>query len=169
MRAREVFPPLLLLLLLCSLGAAWNKEKEEEKPCKYTRRETVEYAAVYFDTNNDNMLSRSEVQDAWNKLLTPIEKNLVGAAGYLGWVETVDTVMKNCDHDRDGVISLQDFINSKDTCLSKCWKIETLFDKVLTRAFKLVSPDAQPFYDRRMKRTSAGLDRLLKKMNLQSV
>lgn len=68
------------------------------------------------DKNKNDMLERQELQDGIDALPWL-------ARGVLQVIGSVDSVMKKCDHDGDGSISmLEDMEATKETCLASCLK-----------------------------------------------
>lgn len=73
-------------------------------------------AGTYLDTNKNGMLDRDELQGAIDKLPWL-------ARGVLKILGSVDAMMKKCDVDGDGAISIDyDMEHNKETCLATCFK-----------------------------------------------
>lgn len=73
-------------------------------------------AGSYLDTNKNGMLERDELQTAIDKLPWL-------ARGVLSILGSVDKMMKKCDVDGDGAISIDyDMEHNKETCLATCFK-----------------------------------------------
>jgi len=128
--------------------AAMGLEDGSGSACKHSRREVVLNAGVYFDDNDDNLISRDEIQKYWDLLLTRPEKMYTSVAP---WVETVDVIMAHCDKDGDGAISLEDFQN-KEHCLETCDKLELMSSKIFQRALDRIDEESRPYYNARTKR-----------------
>ena len=73
-------------------------------------------AAHHLDTNKNGMLDRDELQTAIDRLPWL-------ARGVLQILGSVDKMMKKCDVDGDGAISIDyDMEHNKETCLATCFK-----------------------------------------------
>jgi len=91
-------------------------EKEEIDPKCPSRPHIIRCAAHYLDVNHNGKLERSELSDAIDKLPWY-------SRGILKIIGSVDKIMKKCDYDGDGAISIDhDMENTKDTCLATCFK-----------------------------------------------
>mmetsp|Transcript_29795 Transcript_29795/g.43941 ORF Transcript_29795/g.43941 Transcript_29795/m.43941 type:complete len:185 (-) Transcript_29795:160-714(-) len=89
--------------------------KEEDPSCP-SRPHIVRCAGEYLDTDKNNKLERSELEAAMSKLPWY-------ARGILRIIGSVDKIMKKCDYDGDGAISIDvDMEKTKETCLATCFK-----------------------------------------------
>lgn len=90
--------------------------EEEIDPSCPSRPHIIRCAAHHLDTNHNLMLERSELEDAIAKL--PWYQR-----GVLKIIGSVDKIMKRCDADGDGAISItHDMEKTKETCLATCFK-----------------------------------------------
>lgn len=90
--------------------------KEEIDPNCPSRLHIIRCAAHYLDTNHNAKLERKELEDAIAKL--PWYQR-----GVLKIIGSVDKIMKKCDADGDGAISIiHDMEATKETCLATCFK-----------------------------------------------
>lgn len=97
-------------------AVADDKDAADEDPSCPSRPHIIRCAGHYLDTNKNNKLERSELQDAIDKLPWY-------SRGILKIIGSVDKIMKKCDYDGDGAISIDtDMENTKDTCLATCFK-----------------------------------------------
>lgn len=84
--------------------------------CPPSRPHVIACAAKYLDTNRNGALEREELESAIlgvNWLL----RNLLKVIG------SVDSIMKKCDADGDGKITIEeDMEATKETCLATCFK-----------------------------------------------
>jgi hypothetical protein len=103
----------------CADPAAVAEEEkidEEIDPSCPSRPHIIRCAAHYLDTNNNGKLERKELEDAIAKLPWY-------SRGILKIIGSVEKIMKKCDYDRDGAISIDhDMENTKETCLATCFK-----------------------------------------------
>eukprot|EP00548_Thalassiothrix_antarctica_P021139 CAMPEP_0194181660 /NCGR_PEP_ID=MMETSP0154-20130528/20871_1 /TAXON_ID=1049557 /ORGANISM="Thalassiothrix antarctica, Strain L6-D1" /LENGTH=130 /DNA_ID=CAMNT_0038897689 /DNA_START=105 /DNA_END=500 /DNA_ORIENTATION=- len=87
-----------------------------EDPKCPSRPHIIRCSAEYLDLNKNNKLDREELEHAINGLswLT---------RGVLKIIGSVDVIMKKCDYDRDGAISIDyDMEKNYETCLASCFK-----------------------------------------------
>lgn len=88
----------------------------KEDPSCPSRPHIIQCAAQYLDTNDNNKLEREELEHAIGNLPWY-------SRGILKIIGSVDKIMKKCDHDHDGAISIdKDMENTKETCLATCFK-----------------------------------------------
>ena len=91
-------------------------EEEEEDPKCPSRPHIIRCAAKYLDTNNNGALERTELDDAMAQVSWIVR-------GLLKVIGSTDTIMKKCDADGDGKITIeQDMEATKETCLATCFK-----------------------------------------------
>lgn len=90
--------------------------EEEIDPRCPSRPHIIRCAAQYLDTNHNGKLERKELE-------TAIDKLPWYSRGILKIIGSVDKIMKKCDYDGDGAISIDhDMENTKETCLATCFK-----------------------------------------------
>lgn len=90
--------------------------EEEIDPKCPSRPHIIRCAAHYLDVNHNGKLERQELSDAIDKLPWY-------SRGVLKIIGSVDKIMKKCDYDGDGAISIvHDMENTKETCLATCFK-----------------------------------------------
>jgi hypothetical protein len=100
----------------CLASAQEEKIEEEIDPNCPSRPHIIRCAAHYLDTNHNDKLERSELEDAIAKL--PWYQR-----GVLKIIGSVDKIMKKCDADGDGAISIvHDMEATKERCLATCFK-----------------------------------------------
>lgn len=83
--------------------------------CSHTRDDVVQMLNWGFDINNDHVISKGECGTARDHLLNWVEK---------AFVEGCDEIFRHCDCDGNGVLTTQDVMDSIDTCLRNCEKVE---------------------------------------------
>lgn len=76
------------------------------------REDIIDIVLPIFDLNNDTMIDRNECE-------TVIEKAVPGWIRYIV-VSPCSVAFNKCDCDGDGILTIQDFNNSYDTCLNRC-------------------------------------------------
>jgi hypothetical protein len=90
--------------------------QEEEDPKCPSRPHIIRCAAKYLDTNNNGALERTELDAAMAQVSWIVR-------GLLKVIGSTDTIMKKCDADGDGKITIeQDMEATKETCLATCFK-----------------------------------------------
>jgi len=89
---------------------------EDEDPSCPSRPHVVRCAAKYLDTNQNGALERSELDSIMNDVPWLL-RSLLRVIG------SVDAIMKKCDADGDGKITIDgDMEQTKETCLATCFK-----------------------------------------------
>jgi hypothetical protein len=89
---------------------------EEEDPKCPSRPHIIRCAGKYLDTNNNGALERTELDAAMSQVSWIVR-------GLLKVIGSTDTIMKKCDADGDGKITIeQDMEATKETCLATCFK-----------------------------------------------
>ena len=89
-------------------------EKEDES-CP-SRPFVIQCAGRFLDVNQNGLLERAELQSAIDALPWY-------SRGIISILGSVDKMMKKCDLDRDGAISIDyDMKNNGETCLATCFK-----------------------------------------------
>jgi hypothetical protein len=100
----------------CANVAADSTNPEPADSNCPSRPHIIRCAGKYLDTNQNNKLERSELEDAIGNLsfLMRTVLKIIGP---------VDSIMKKCDYDGDGAISIDhDMANTAETCLATCFK-----------------------------------------------
>mmetsp|Transcript_11433 Transcript_11433/g.21140 ORF Transcript_11433/g.21140 Transcript_11433/m.21140 type:complete len:179 (-) Transcript_11433:353-889(-) len=88
----------------------------EEDPKCPSRPHVIRCAAKYLDTNHNGALDREELDTAMGSVSWILR-------GLLKVIGSVDAIMKKCDADGDGKITIeQDMEATKETCLATCFK-----------------------------------------------
>jgi hypothetical protein len=89
---------------------------DKEDPSCPSRPYIIKCAGEYLDTNNNGALERDELQHAIDSLPWY-------SRGIISILGSVDKMMKKCDLDGDGAISMDyDMKNNGETCLATCFK-----------------------------------------------
>lgn len=87
-----------------------------EDPSCPSRPHIIKCTAKYMDLNQNGKLDRDELEGAIDSLPWL-------ARGVLKIIGSVNTIMKKCDYDEDGAISIDyDMQHNADTCLTSCFK-----------------------------------------------
>lgn len=93
-----------------------EEAKVPEDPKCPSRPHIIRCSAMYLDTNKNNALDREELETAMGQVPWLL-RSLVRMLG------SVDTIMKKCDADGDGKISIDhDMAATEETCLASCFK-----------------------------------------------
>merc|ERR1719148_652378 len=113
-----------LLISASSVNAAGKQEcanpeagcATEEDPNCPSRPHIVRCAGKYLDTNQNQILERSELE-------TAIDTLPWYSRGLLKIIGSVDKIMDKCEADGDGAISIEeDMPATEETCLATCFK-----------------------------------------------
>ncbi len=97
-------------------AAAISTDEEEEDDKCPSRPHVIRCAAKYLDTNHNGALERDELTNAMKNVSWIVR-------GLLKVIGSVDSIMKKCDADGDGKITMvQDMEATKETCLASCFK-----------------------------------------------
>lgn len=114
--------------------------------CSVHREDVIVLAATYFDVNNDELLSKKELEHAWNRLLYWYER----IATMTPWVESASDIINHCDADGDEKLSLKDYYETRDHCLNSCEKVQFILGKLKPRIekywFDSVDKTEQKYY-----------------------
>lgn len=87
-----------------------------DDPSCPSRNYVIKCAGEHLDTNNNGLLERAELQAAIDALPW-FSRGIISILG------SVDKMMKKCDLDGDGAISIDyDMRNNGETCLATCFK-----------------------------------------------
>lgn len=101
---------------VCANGETMTRRQHQHdvdsfKNCPYQRSDALSIFNKGFDLNGDGGLDIEECNLARNYYLTSLER---------AFVEDCDTVMKHCDCDGDGVITMDDLEKAVFTCIRDC-------------------------------------------------
>lgn len=90
-------------------------DEGEDSECP-SRPHVIRCAAKYLDSNHNGALERDELENAMKNVSWIVR-------GLLKVIGSVDSIMKKCDADGDGQITIeQDMEATKETCLATCFK-----------------------------------------------
>lgn len=90
-----------------------------------TRMDMMNCTLAYIDRNHDGYVSEEEMEWGRQNLLSWYERP---------WAEDTETIMRNCDFDRDGRISRSDMELSYSTCLNTEKKLSEFNKYICKRA-----------------------------------
>ena len=118
----QTFYILLYCIVLCNAAsnaripqkmATSPRAQRDPAPeeCKYTRDQALKCFEHYIDNNNDNRISRREMQYAINHYLSRSQQQMFISA---------DDFLHDCDRNRDGYVTTDDFEKSQKKCLASC-------------------------------------------------
>jgi len=91
--------------------------------CSFTRDDAIRCAYKWCDRDGDMRISYPEVIKMRKDSLSFLEQI---------FSEKAQVVMYRCDIDRDGFISIDDFVHSNSTCLKNCKSTTELHQRVCT-------------------------------------
>lgn len=93
-----------------------------DEHCTYTREDAITCFSKYVDTNKDGVISKEEIDDVQKKDLTWGIKLIKWATGYTPETSTA-IVMRDCDYNKDGVVTADDFRRASITCMPSQWAL----------------------------------------------
>ena len=96
---------LLISLIIVVHCSSWFPSISDNK-CKFTRSDALTCAIKYGDLNNDQRLTQNEVKHALDTLIPSYLNNVA-----FRWISGLSPagVMKDCDYNKDGVITPRDW------------------------------------------------------------
>jgi hypothetical protein len=98
------------------VASAEGEEMVIEDPKCPSRPHVVRCAAKFLDANQNGALEREELESAMKNVSWIVR-------GLLKVIGSTDTIMKKCDADGDGKITIEhDMEATKETCLATCFK-----------------------------------------------
>lgn len=113
-----------LLLLFSLASASWFRQAGESlmgfhngDDCAYTRQQALRCIAKYVDANGDGEISKSEFLRAKERYLPPQLRVAEWVLNRLGYYITLKDVMRGCDANQDGHLTLEDWKEGRKTCL----------------------------------------------------
>lgn len=139
---------LLILLVLSVAGRRYQHHMQREKAssesdCPYSREDAVAFARRFFDrelnadgTRGDGYICAAEIDQAESALLNWWES-------ILAFLYSTKNIVRRCDCDGDGYISLADFHECRDTCLHDCSALGD-FDRIVRQRALSMKLDLPP-------------------------
>ena len=83
-----------------------------DNTCTFTRDDGLACLTKFVDVSpKDGAISRSEVDLALKTYSSYLVRKTVR------WIGGIERIMKDCDHDHNGLITAKDWIDSKNTCM----------------------------------------------------
>lgn len=110
--------------------------------CGYTRDDALKCIAVYVDTNGDKEISAAEFDHAKEAYLPKQARAAQWIAHKMGFDVTIHDVMRGCDMNGDGHLTLDDWVEGADSCLpgkADLCKLKTVCDIAAKKNGKRVS------------------------------
>ena len=104
---------LYVLLLHGADGSWWSHEPE----CEFTRDDALQCIRRFVDTNHDDKISLDELEAARSKYMTGFQKAGAWVASWFTDDFSNETILRNCDYDKDGVFTPHDFEQATEKCL----------------------------------------------------
>ena len=85
--------------------------------CGFTREDALVCIKQYIDRNGNGEISEEEFRYAKQHYVPERLKRLEWAVSKLGWDYTLQKILPACDANKDGKLTVSDWMASKDTCL----------------------------------------------------
>jgi hypothetical protein len=107
---------ILCLLLFAYTNAVWWHPAWmppiNDDTCKFNRNDGLACLTKFVDVSpKDGAISRAEVDLALKTYSSYLVRKTVR------WIGGIDRIMKDCDHDKNGLITAKDWVESKNTCM----------------------------------------------------
>lgn len=130
----------LLFHLAFAHGSLWSSlEKvgismmgfDSGDKCGYTRDDALVCIATYIDTNRDKEISAAEFEHAKKAYLPRQARLMAVIARKMGYDITIRDVMYGCDMNKDGRLTLDDWMAGAKSCLpgkADLCKLKTVCD-----------------------------------------
>jgi len=145
-RARQVMRALvtIMVMMMCTARGHWwpshplDKLAENAmgfhngKDCTYTRGDALECLKRYVDANGDQEISVEEIRRAKKLYAPPQLRAAEWVLNKMGYYISIKDVMKGCDANKDGHLTLSDWTLGRKTCMpqqSDLCKLKTVCDR----------------------------------------
>lgn len=97
------------------------------KTCPLKRSFAMDCFRKYFDLNHDDIVQRNEIEYAKSQFPHKALLHILNILVFFGIRdEPTDLIMKKCDLNRDGQITLDEFNNKQTDCLDSCRSLRDL-------------------------------------------
>ena len=84
--------------------------------CSHSRVEVMQQALRYIDTNQDNCIDATEIEDKFSSCLSWYERTAVSLGEFFGAIVTPDKMMHDCDINGDEKLCVEDAVATHKTC-----------------------------------------------------
>jgi len=121
----------MIFILFLSLSVAWRPSwmpPLHEEDCTFTRQDSYDCLVKYVDVNpKDGQITLTEADEALKKYLPTWMKPIF-------WFTDASSIFKECDYDKNGVLTPRDWEMSNKTCLpiKESWCTVQWFCKRIT-------------------------------------
>ncbi len=105
---------LIVALVVITVNCTSWFPPRHDKKCGYTRSDALACVLEYGDLNHDGKLTVDELDHALDALVPSYLKTLK----WVGIV-SVKKIMKDCDYDKNGILTPRDWQLSNKTCMPK--------------------------------------------------
>lgn len=106
----------MFVLLYLSVVCAWPWSKEPE--CGFDREDALECIKHFVDVNpKDDIITVEELEAAKTKYMTKAQKAGAWVASWFTDAYSVERIQKDCDFDKDGIFTPEDFRKATKHCL----------------------------------------------------
>lgn len=85
--------------------------------CGFTRKDALICIEKYVDRNKDGEIDNDEFEYAKKHYMPKRVRTLQWALKKIGWNYTLKDIMPNCDANKDGHLTVDDWMSSAKTCL----------------------------------------------------
>ena len=125
----------LVLLPTLALGSFFDSVVSnllgfhEGEACNYTRVDSLLCLIEHVDTNHNGQIEEREFEYAKNHYLPRTTKDVLWIANKFGFNIKFHQLLRDCDPDRNGILTPWDWMHSQHTCLptqSEMCKLKTI-------------------------------------------
>jgi len=129
---------LVICILIVNVNGSWWRPNwippTSDTSCSFTRDDVFRVLKQYVDVNpKDDKITEKEVEEALSKYLPLYLRAFV-------WIGNgVPDIFKNCDYDKNGVITAKDFYDAYKVCLPNkaSWcTVEWFYHRILNQELK---------------------------------
>lgn len=137
----------MFLFFFFSFSSAWSVASIAERAigfdvndtCTFTRLEALACIVDYVDFDRNGQISEQEFLKAQDMYIPYAAKKLEWLVSKFGLNIDYKFLMKQCDYNKDGILSAYDFLHSGKTCLINQGEL-CLFESVCKRAQAVAEP-----------------------------
>lgn len=113
-----LFLMMVVVAVNCDAGKWFNLRSFfppfHDKNCGFTRNDALQCALEHGDINHDGKLTQSEMHHAMETLVPKYIRTLAWFGGI-----NIERVLKDCDYNKDGVLTPRDWEMSVKKCMPK--------------------------------------------------
>lgn len=115
--------------------------------CSYTREQALYCFTHFVDTKKQGYIDEEELRFAIDNYAPKALSKVRWAASWLINALKIDTIFKDCDYDKDGKLTPEDFRKSVKTCLPTQWdlcQVKTACERAQAAQIKAAKNEKHP-------------------------